>query len=449
MLAGRYRLDECVAEYPRTQRTLWRGTDDVLNRLVAVELQVPGGPGAADFLTSAITVSRIVHSSVIGVYDAVDEGERAYVVREWVRGSSLASCVRDSPLTPERAAAVARAAAEGVAALHAAGFAHGNLNPSSVLLDADDKVTLTDLRPSDDSATRADLRALGALLYATLTGRWPAEIPSPQPGLPDAVRADGKVCSPRQVRAGIPAYLDALTMDLLDPALPPPSAAELASELRRFDAPDASVGILDDLPEEDEERRPAWVKIGFSVVGVVVVALLGWLIGNSGLAGGGVPGRYPGAEDPTGTRSASAKPLTISGVDILDPAGDGTELDGAPLAADGDRATAWKTDVYTRPEFGNIKPGMGVRIDLGSAQAVGQVTAYLNAPGASIELRVGDGGQDPATYRTILTRSDAGAEVSFTVPGGVDSRYWLVWITSLPPKGDGYGVEVREITLTP
>jgi hypothetical protein len=448
MLAGRYRLDECIAEYPRTRRTLWRGTDEVLNRQVAVELQVPGGPGAAEFLTAAITVSRIVHPVVIGVYDAVDEGDRAYVVRGWIRGASLASAVRDTPLTPERAAVVARAVAEGVAAVHAAGFAHGNINPNSVLLDADDKVTLTDLRPSDESSTRADLRAIGALLYVSLTGHWPAEIPAPQPGLPDAVRTDGKICSPRQVRAGIPAYLDALTMDLLDPSLPPPPAAELAAELRRFDVEDPAVGMVGDLREEDEEHRSPWVRTGFVVVGVVVVALLGWLIGTSGLTGGGSPGRYPVTEDPTDGGGAAGQALEIAGVDILDPAGDGAELDGAELAADGDRATAWKTDVYTRPAFGNIKPGMGVRVDLGSPQAAGRVTVHLSAPGTTVELRAGDGGEDPGTYRTVLTREDAEAEVTFEVPDGVVSRYWLVWITSMPAKGDGYGIEVQEVTLT-
>jgi hypothetical protein len=448
MLAGRYRLDECIAEYPRTQRTLWRGTDEILNRQVAVELRVPGGAGAAEFLTAAITVSRIVHPGVIGVYDAVDEGERAYVVREWVRGSSLATRLRDAPLAPDRAAVIARAAAEGVAALHASGVAHGNITPHSVLVDADDKVTLTDLRPSDEGSIRADLRALGALLYATLTGRWPAEVPSPQPGLPDAVRADGKVCSPRQIRAGIPAYLDALTMDLLDPALPPPPAAELAAELRRFDVAESTDGLLGILDtEEEERRRPAWFRIGFSVVGIVVVALLGWLIGTSGLTGGNA-GRYPVTEDPTVSHGGNGKAIPVSAVDILDPAGDGTELGGAKLASDGDRSTAWKTDVYTRPDFGNIKPGMGVRLDLGSSQDLRRVTVDLDAPGATLELRVGDGGSDPSAYRTIASRRDAGAEVTFAVPAGTSARYVLVWITSMPPKNGGYGIGVQEVTPT-
>jgi hypothetical protein len=450
LLAGRYRLDECLAEYPRTQRTLWRGTDKVLARQVAVELRVPGGPGSEEFLSAAMIVSRIVHPAVIGMYDAVDEGDRAYVVREWVRGTSLAARVREAPMAPDRAAAVARAAAEGIAALHAAGVGHGNLNPNSVIIAPDDTVTLTDLRPSADGSVRADVRGVGALLYAALTGRWPTEVPSPQPGLPDAVRADGRPCSPRQVRAGIPAYLDALTMDLLDPSLPPPSAEDLAAELRRFDVDDPAMGLFDVIPEEGERRRSRWFKIGLPAAGLLVIAVLGWAIGTSGLPPGN--GAYPSSKDPTNPRtgaSGSLESLPVSAVKILDPGGNGTELGGARLAVDGNRATAWKTEVYTQPRFGNIpgKTGMGVRLDLGQVQHVTQVTVYLSAPGAALELRSGDGSDDPTAYRLLGGRQDAGQSLTFPVPADVSSRYLLLWITSLPPKDGGYGIEVQEIVL--
>jgi hypothetical protein len=181
------------------------------------------------------------------------------------------------------------------------------------------------------------------------------------------------------------------------------------------------------------------------------MAFLGWLIATSGLTGG-MPGRYPVTEDPTVPNSAGAagRAVPVSAVEILDPGGDGTELGGAALAADGNRSTGWKTDQYTQPRFGNLpgKTGMGVRLDLGKAEGIRQVTVRLDTAGASLELRTGDGSQDPALYQTIGSRQDAGAEVTFTVPEGVSSRYWLVWITSLPPRNDGYGVEVQEVVLT-
>jgi hypothetical protein len=451
LLAGRYRLDECLAEYPRTQRSLWRGTDQVLARQVAVELRVPGGAGSEDFLTAAMTVARIVHPAVIGVYDAVDEGDRAYVVREWVQGTSFSSCIRETPMTPERAAAVVRSAAEGVAALHAVGVAHGNVNPSSVIVESDDKVTLTDLRSGDEPSTVMDIRAIGALLYAALTGRWPAEVPAPQPGLPDAVRSDGRVCSPRQIRAGIPAYLDALAMDLLDPALPPPTAADLVTELRRFDVEDPDAGVLDAIPVDDAPRGTRWARIALPVVGIVLFALLGWLITSSSLTSG--IGRYPSTEDPTEPQGGAAlgtlQPVPLADALILDPGGDGTELGGAELAIDGNRDTGWRTQDYTRANFGGIpgKTGMGIRVDLGREVHVREVAVHLSAPGAAFELRTGTETEDPAAFRTVVGRQDAAESVTFDIPADVTSRYWLLWITSLAPKDGRFGIEVREIVF--
>jgi hypothetical protein len=446
MLAGRYRLDECLADYPRTHRTLWRGTDAILNRQVAVELRVPGGEGAEDFLATAITVSRIVHPAVIGVYDAVDEGARAYVVREWIRGSSLAAEVRDTPMAPERAIAVARSAVEGLAALHAAGATHGNLSPNSVLIEPDDSVTLTDLRPAEASP-EADIRAVGALLYAALTGRWPAEFAA-VPDLPDAVRADGRICSPRQVRAGIPAYLDAVTMDLLDPAQTPPSAAELATELRRFDLEDTPEGEPYPDDDGDEPSRSSWTKWALTVMSVFVVAVLGWVIGTSVLPAGGVGG-YPSSAGPSDSDAAGRlQVFPATAARILDPAGDGAELGGADLAIDGQVDTAWKTQDYTQANFGGIKPGMGVRVDLGEAKAVRQVTIRLTAAGANVQLRTGSGSEDPQAYRVIASRQDAAEDITLQVPAEVSERYWLVWITSLPAMNDnGHSIGVREIVL--
>ena len=54
----------------------------------------------------------------------------------------------------------------------------------------------------------ADTIALGRMLYALLTGYWPGDEPT---ALPPAPRHKGQVCTPRQVRAGVPAVLDAIT----------------------------------------------------------------------------------------------------------------------------------------------------------------------------------------------------------------------------------------------
>jgi putative peptidoglycan lipid II flippase len=240
-------------------------------------------------------------------------------------------------------------------------------------------------------------------------------------------------------------------MDLLDPALSPPTALELAADLRRFDVDDSTVPALYEAEEDDEPHRSRWMKAVLPLVSVLLVALIGWVIGTSDLLGGGGAQPFPSSDDPTNPEgSGRAAVLPVSAVKILDPGGDGAELGGAALAADGNPATAWKTDVYTRPNFGNIagKVGMGVRVDLGEAKSVRKVTVQLGAAGATLELRRGSGSDDPEAYRTVGTREDADQSVTFAVPAGVSDRYWLVWITSLPPENDGYGIEVQEIVVS-
>src|SRR2546423_734059 len=84
-------------------------------------------------------------------------------------------------------------------------------------------------RADDGTTQESDVRAVAAILYCALTGHWPRE-GGTKSQLPDAVRVDGdRVAAPRQVRAGVPGYLDELTVDLLNPDVPLPTAAELAA----------------------------------------------------------------------------------------------------------------------------------------------------------------------------------------------------------------------------
>lgn len=456
VLASRYRLDEVLMADPSVGHALWRGTDGLLNRPVAIELRVPGGRAAEAMISAAVTAGRIVHPSVVGVYDAVDEGERAFVVREWVEGVTLASSVREGPLSPNRAAVIARTAADALAAIHASGYVHGNVQPRTVLLGQDDEITLTDLRLDAEAGQHHDIRAIGGLLYASLTGHWPQALSAGESGLPDAVHVDGRLLSPRQVRAGIPGYLDALTMDLLDPSVAAPPAAELAAELRRYDVADPELSPLSTLTPEPAARKSPWKKIAVAAGGLTVVLVTALVVTSNGF--GGSPGtEIPNSDDPTqnnsGSPPAAAAPK-IAGVQILDPpGGDGAEKKNEQNVIDGDLSTEWRTQEYRQPPFGGLKKGMGVVLDLGSPKKLSKVTVELSAPGATLELRSGNDapGQDPDVYTIVPGTEKSGAQetVTFTVPEGTEAQYYMIWITFLPehPEKGGYGIGVKEIKL--
>ena len=115
-VGDRYRLLECVAGDPEGPAVAWRAWDDVLNRPVTLTVVRPGGPAADGFLAHAHAVSGVAHPSLARVWDAVDEGDRAYVVSEWVTGTPFTALLRDGALDAESAAGTVARVADGVAA---------------------------------------------------------------------------------------------------------------------------------------------------------------------------------------------------------------------------------------------------------------------------------------------------------------------------------------------
>ncbi len=483
LLAGRYRLDEHV-DTDSAGRQIWRGMDTVLRRPVALVIRQPGGESAAGMLTTAVAASRLVHPHIVSVYDAFDEGHRAYLVREWVPGVSLRDVLRQAPLDAERTTLVVHAIAEAVAALHAAGIVHGNVHPGTILVADDGRVVLTDTHADGHADAGSDVRALGAVLYACLTSHWPyAE--AGHSTLPDAVRdSAGRLASPRQVRGGIPRYLDDVATELLDPRTPPPAAATLAAEFARLatqgtDADyEESAGPMGFGGGDGHGRRRAGGKLALGVAVLAAIAVTGALagvrlLGGSPNAGETTPAAVTSPSSPTSTNQPGpAIKIDPSRVRIVDPPrGDGKELDGAALAVDGHPNTGWSTDNYNQPYFGGskpgggIKPGMGVLIDLGQPTKVGAVRVDVNQPGASISLRSGQSdpgagatggnqaraadGQVVKEYTPFGSALEDFTGVSMVLAPASDDavQYLLIWVTKLPPKGDRYSLTINEITV--
>jgi hypothetical protein len=489
ILAERYELVEHINN-DSAGRLVWRGVDVVLRRPVAVVLRYPGGDSATEMLQAAVAASRVIHPNLVGVYDAIDEADRAYVVREWVDGQSLRELVTaDGPLDPARATAIGNAVASALAAVHATDMVHGNVHPGTVMISDEGRVVLADARTDGADSQENDIRAVGGVLYFALTGYWPhGEAPlhgatagHGRAALPDAVRdAGGGIAAPRQVRAGVPAYLDDLTMDLLDPEIAPPSSDVLAAELARLDVPAdehflESAGTLRFSADTGEEPSPLAAaggrKVALGIAGLLAVALVGLLIGISALGGDDKdPKREPVAQPTSSAPAGDATPaasalrkLGVEDVRIIDPDSKvRDELDDAEKVIDGSDDEGWETQTYKTANFGNFKRGMGVWLDLGSPHTVKSVQVVLSAPGATARLYTGstDPGSSSAGDKALVTeylktaigdastRSDA-TTLIFSNGFNPDQkyRYLLFWLTELPQNDRGYKVGVQEITV--
>jgi eukaryotic-like serine/threonine-protein kinase len=467
VLAERYRLEQHIND-DQGGRQVWRGVDTMLLRPVAVVLRSPGGESAQEMLAAAVTASRVVHPNLIGVYDAIDETTRAYVVREWIEGLSLRELIEaEGAMDADRAITTAHGVAEAVAALHASGMAHGNVHPGTVLLADDGRVVLTDAR-AGSATPEGDVRAIGGILYYGLTEQWPHREAGPT-ALPDANRDSGVLAAPRQIRAGVPTHIDDLVCDLLNDQVTLPSAEVLAAELDRLDVgPDergyGTLRFSDTLPEPAPRKAPR--RVVYGVAAGLALAVLGIAIASKALTNGGDPASSHGV-NPTSSAApstaAQTEPqmlaLTGNQLHLYDPQGDGTANANLARALDGKTSTGWKTEHYEQ-NFGpgGLKDGIGLWLDLGSPQAISDVTVVLSAREATATMLGGTTEPGATAYKTF-TRIGAvqeefgGTNMVFSASDEETQKfqYLLLWITSMPRDtndgGQRFQIGVQEITV--
>ncbi|MEU2284869.1 protein kinase [Streptomyces sp. NPDC013178] len=138
--------------------TVWRATDLVLHRSVAVKEVRPPDPALAEYdpeaarmlrervLREARALARIDHPNVVTIHHVVDGGEGSYpwLVMELVSGGSLADRLARGPMESAEAARIGLEVLAALRAAHDAGIQHRDVKPANVLLRPDGRPVLTD-----------------------------------------------------------------------------------------------------------------------------------------------------------------------------------------------------------------------------------------------------------------------------------------------------------------
>ncbi|RKE20291.1 protein kinase family protein [Streptomyces sp. TLI_171] len=502
-IGGRYRLEECISESETF--TSWRAVDEKLRRAVGVHLLAAGHRRAKSVLTSARSAALLGDPRFVQVLDAVQEGELVYVIREWLPGArDLGELLASGPMEPFDAYQMVRQVTDAIAAAHERGQAHLRLTPKCVLRTDGGQYRINGIAvdaalrglPTED-AELTDVRAIGALLYAALTHRWPyPEDRYDLQGLPK----DLGCVPPDQVRAGVHKGLAELAARVLcdqpphhkepitspaelaaaiagmpkvrPPEQPAPPALRALPAARPRYASGAPTQVLPPVadpapaqpptgPRPAPRRRRGLRRVArwtASLVALSAVTVGSWqlveYVNEQGKASSSrtEPAPTPSASGPAPT----GQKLTLAGISPFNAYGDTKDEHGVeiPNATDGNPATAWTTQRYN-DQFGAWRAGTGLLIDLGSARQVGSVEVQFLGD-TKVELKAAPAGagsapsDDDSGFRALgpSIATGSGSKVTLKPSTPVTTRYLVLWLTGLPTADEGgFRGKVAEIQV--
>ena len=321
VLSGRYRLDRHLASGGMAE--VWEATDEVLDRPVAVKLlhgHLADDPALrARFHHEAVAAARLVHPSIVAIYDTCDDPGAEAIVMELVRGRTLREFLDErGRLEPVEVVHIGAEVASALTCAHKAGIIHRDVKPANILLSDDGRVLVTDfgiakvldepdltrtsqllgtvkyLAPEQVESgpvdARTDVYALGAVLYESLCGEAPFRADN-QAALALA-RLTRDPQPPHDIVVGVPPALEAVVMRAL--ARTPDQRFATADELRT-----ALLGVR---PEQWGDHTVVTGAEALAAAGAANAAAHGWG------SGAGAPVDTPGWGTPVVTPPATPPP---------------------------------------------------------------------------------------------------------------------------------------------
>jgi len=323
LIDGRYEVLSRIAR--GGMATVYLANDRRLDREVAVKgmhQHLAEGASGADFVArfrrEARAAARLTHPGLVGVLDQGVDGDVSYLIMEYVDGPTLRRHLDErGSLTVGEALQVTEAVLDALSAAHRTGLVHRDIKPENVLIDADDRVRITDFGlaravtevTSTTTGTvlgtvgylapelvthgvcdpRTDVYAAGILLYEMLTGAQPFTGATPIQVAYQHVNQDVPAVS--DVIGWLPVEIDELVGALAarDPQDRPLDAVAALAHLRR---------VQRDLDPELLARRADVAPRVPAAVGAIAAAtaagvLLQLPVETSGSRFGGIPGGFP------------------------------------------------------------------------------------------------------------------------------------------------------------
>jgi WD40 repeat protein/tRNA A-37 threonylcarbamoyl transferase component Bud32 len=248
---------------------VYKARDRRLKRLVALKMILAGRHAEpevlARFRTEAEAVARLQHPNIVQIHEVGEHEGLPYLALEFCGGGSLERQLAETPLPEQQAAVLVEAIARAMHAAHVKGVVHRDLKPANVLLGEDGTPKVGDFGLAKQLDTEqgqthtgkvmgtpsymapeqarglnkyvgpaADVYALGAILYACLTGRPPFKAPT---ALETMAQVVGEEPVPvRRLQPRVSRDLETICLKCLQksPERRYDSASALADDLERF-----------------------------------------------------------------------------------------------------------------------------------------------------------------------------------------------------------------------
>ncbi len=424
---GRYEVVSVIGE--GGMGTVYEVRHTTLGRRFALKVlrrDIADAEHTARFIQEAKAAAAIGHPNIVAVSDfgelGIDEGGPKpqlvpYFVMEYLAGISLASLLRaERTLEPARAAEIVLQCAAGLSAAHAAGVVHRDLKPDNIFLtrNADREfVKLLDfgvakmagagrltragmvfgtphyMSPEQAAGQsvdhRADVYALGVILYECLAGRVPFEadtymgvltkhmFATPEPidrvaPDPSKLGALAPICmrclakSPHDRYPSMAEVVSAIELALVDAGIPRPGAL-------RSDRPGPAGSRRGPTPTDGSLSppglKPVVGPVGFGLGGLALALLL--VLGVRELRGASVPASADGAAasgaltpGPAPTpATASPPPVSLPAVTTVAITTSPVTLPAPPVSASASASASPSTSPSTSPAAAGDAPGAG------------------------------------------------------------------------------------------
>lgn len=501
---GRYHLEESIASGGAA--TVWRAYDEQLDRSVAIKILHPHLVGDEDtvrrFERESRNAARLHHPNAIQIYDSGRVNDVVYLVMEFVDGPTLKQVLRDHGALTEWpvVAAIGEQIAAALAEAHAQQLIHRDIKPANILFTSEGIVKVVDfgiakaltgattdltaegttvgtatyIAPEQYTGAeidaRADVYALGMVMYECLTGR-PA-YSGDTPTATAAARLTREILPPRQVRADVDRRLEDVIVRCArrDPNERFNDVSAVAHALRQLNSDVEPHELTRDLvastpPDEpslpefpvdpDAETDPGMAAAngGPNRLRMVLAFVAGIALTVAAVMALTSSGRGPLVD----AGDVPDDALEIRNAEDYDPIGDEHENTAdVAKAFDRDVTTVWYTEGYGGDAPLNGKPGVGLWFELGD-QTVSGLEIAFTAPGVEYQIFGADELPGPGGFESLVDwgtpiatfTADSASTATYALDEPQTHRYWLVLLKRLPtdPADNRQRVGIAELSF--